>query len=127
MGAEQLPACDGDDTGVGAGEPPHSPTVKDEEHCAMDAPPPLYDGIDDGVRVAGSRVTRARAFQALGLSLEVSAALWAFQQAVSVGALDGTVDCSRGGHLAMLYSSSRAVDECNGPIEEDDIFFQLHR
>ena len=54
----------------------------------------------------------------LGLVLEASATVWAFNRAVSVGALNrDDVDCARDNLLDNIYMSSLAVDTCDRPID----------
>lgn len=122
MGAVLPPACDGDHDSVVSEETLYSPAVKDEENCAMDATLPPYDAADDADKTANRRTSRARVFLALGLALEVSATLSAFQQAVTAGALNGDTDCTTPSVDAVLYISSLVVDNCDGPIDANSFY-----
>lgn len=114
------PTCDDRGTGVHADDQSRSRTVKGEERYAMDAPLPPYHDVDDDVdKLVRRRTMRARVFLALGLALEASSTLWAFQQARSAGALAGPSDCH---HLGLLYTYSRFVDKCVGPIDAEAIY-----
>ena len=120
MGDASLPpACDGDDGDVHVIETLYSRTIKDEERCAMDAPLPPYDAVDDEEKTARKRTTRARLLLAIGLVFEVSATLLAFLQAVSAGALNGYTDCDTPRVEAVVYIGSLIVDSCDGPIDAD--------
>lgn len=120
MNVARPPTREGHGTGGDAEDQSHqSRTVKGEERYAMDAPLPPYDDCDDDVdKLVRRRTMRARVFLALGLASEVSSTLWAFQQARSAGALDGSPDCHRFG---LIYTYSRVVENCVGPIDAEAI------
>ena len=91
--------------------------AQDGNHCSVkDGSLPIYDRTDDMDKMARCRTERARVFHVIGLALEVSATLWAFEQAVSAGALV-VADCGFEGRLSQQYRSSRAVEHCDGPVE----------
>lgn len=94
----------------------------------MDAALPPHDGdhdkvvVDETDKPAPSLTSSARLALAIGLVLELSATIWAFQQAVSAGSFTGNnVDCSYDGRLSTLYRSSLAKDGCDGQIDADAI------
>ena len=128
-----LPRCNGDGGNVVANETVHNTMPEDEEPGGRDAPLPPHggggggnggdDGDGDGVdKQSRNRTLRARVVLAIGLIFEVCATLWAFQQAVWSGALDGDVECGSGTRLAKLYGSYIVEDRCEGPIDAEDFF-----
>lgn len=119
-----LPWAGGADDVV-ADEDLQSRTIKDEGPRATGAPFPPHDGEHDADISASRRITRhSRMFLAIGIVVEVCATAWAFQQAVSTGALYGDADCSSEGRLKRLHITSLVVDMCNGvgEIEADDFY-----
>ena len=123
-----LPPRDGNDGDAGADETFHNRVLKIEDHSAVDAPPRNGNhcgGVGDGgaEKPSRGRTIRARIFLAMGLLFEVSATGWAFQQAVSAGALDGDdVDCGNSGRIFKLYGSYLVADRCDGQIDADSFF-----
>lgn len=127
MKAALPPGRNVDESDVAADETRHSRTTFGGEHCEKDAPIHPHgdddcDDDDDAKKTARSQTTRARFFLSIALVLEVASTLWAFQQAVAAGALDGHVDCYDGGRVAKLFASSRLAAECAGPIDADDFY-----
>lgn len=106
------PEYNSGDDAVAVSETLLSRAVRDEERCVIDPPPPSQ--AVDVEKTARGRTTRARVVLALGLMLEVSATLWAFQQAVSAGAFLGDADCSKDGSLDNLFVSSLFLEDCTG-------------
>lgn len=123
-----LPSRDDSDDDAGGDETFHNPVLKIEDHSTVDAPPRDGNsggGVGDGgaQKPSRGRTIRARIFLAMGLLFEVSATGWAFQQAISAGALDGDdVDCRNSGRLFKLYGSYLVADRCDGQIDADSFF-----
>eukprot|EP00904_Undaria_pinnatifida_P010704 jgi/Undpi1/6764/HiC_scaffold_21.g09243.m1 len=100
---------------------------KDEERCKADSPPPPHGG-DGGGDTADGDVDKpsragtlyARVALAIGLLFEVSATLWAFQEAVSAGALDRDISCQDRSR-ARLFESYLIMETCT-QIETDKFF-----
>lgn len=112
---------DGADSKFAADETSDGRTVKDENHRGIkDASLPLYDQTGDLDEMARCRTERARVFHVIGLALELSSTLWAFEQAVSAGALI-VADCSFQSRLSQQYISSRAVGNCDGPVDSSRV------
>lgn len=90
--------------------------MEDKKGSVVDSLP-LYDQSDDAEKIARRRTKSARVFLVIGVALEVFATFLAFRQAVLAGALKRRTDCGFQSRLSELYSSSRAVENCDGPIE----------